>query len=48
MVVSFSFDFNTPQGDELKINVFDRLQNDSLDLATSIVRSLIFGMHLER
>lgn len=47
MFVSFSFDFDNPQGDELKINVLDQLQNDSLDLATSIVRSLFFEMHLE-
>jgi hypothetical protein len=45
---SFPFDFDTSQGDELKVNVLDQLQNNSLDLATSIVRSLVFGMHLER
>lgn len=43
----FSFDFEVPQGDELQVNVVDQLKNSSLDLATSIVRSLVFGMHLE-
>jgi hypothetical protein len=36
------FDFDISQGDELKVNVIDRLHNTSLDLATSIVRSLVF------
>jgi iron transport multicopper oxidase len=35
------------KGDELKIDVLDKLQSSSLDLATSIVRSLFFGMRLE-
>lgn len=43
----FPFDFDAPQGDELQVNVVDQLKNSSLDLATSIVRSLVFGMHLE-
>jgi hypothetical protein len=44
---SLPFSFDIPQGDRLKINVIDQLQDSSLDLATSIVRSLFFGMHLE-
>ena len=43
----FSLYSHTLQGDELKIEVSNLLDDNSLDLATSIVRSLIFWMNLE-
>jgi hypothetical protein len=43
----FPFDFDIPQGDRLKINVTDQLQDESLDLETSIVRTFSFGVRLE-
>lgn len=36
------FDSNTPQDDRLLIDVRNELENDSLDLVTSIVRSFSF------
>ena len=36
------FGFDTPQGDRLQIDVTDNLKDSSLDLVTSIVRSLSF------